>query len=172
MSTPPVLDDDALQRLGEQLGDSDALCGFLRRYLALLDQRIARLDRALKSADQSDWMDAVLSLKTSSAMAGALALADQAAELQHESASCPSWHAPAASAAFAGSVESLAGPAGGTSAGPASTRRAELMACLRRLAEETSRQLRIFLHQAGGNSRPGADLEEPPGTQRFGRSVR
>ena len=154
MSTAPVLDDDALHRLGEQLGDSAVLCGFLRRYLALLDQRIARLEHALEAADQEDWMDAALSLKTSSTMAGALALAEQSADLQQESAACPTWCAPASSAAHAGPVlgEPSAGTAGGASAGSAHTRRTELMAYLRRLAAETSRQLRVFIQQAGGTS--------------------
>lgn len=133
MPTTPVLDDDALHRLGEQLGSADVLCGFLRRYLALLDQRIARLEHALDCSDQEDWMDAVLSLKTSSAMAGAQALAQTAADLQQESVSCPSWCAPAQSSAR----------------GAGSTRRAEYMACLRRLAAETAGQLRHFLRQAG-----------------------
>jgi HPt (histidine-containing phosphotransfer) domain-containing protein len=134
MSTTHVLDDDALHRLGEQLGDPDVLCGFLRRYLSLLDARIARLEQALAAADQADWMDAVLSLKTSSAMAGARALAEQAAELEQQSAACPSWRAPVERA--------------GTGSGL--TRRAERIACLRRLAAETARQLRLFLQQLSG----------------------
>ncbi|ASK65515.1 hypothetical protein CFK39_06350 [Brachybacterium avium] len=153
MPTAPVLDDDVLHRLGEQLGSSDALCGFLRRYLALLEQRIARLERALDCADQDDWKDAVLSLKTSSVMAGAQALAEQAADLEQESAGCPSWLAPA------GAVEGQAlAPAPGKR-DPALTRRAERMACLRRLAAETARQLRAFLRRVGGA--PGTAIAAP-----------
>lgn len=141
MPTAPVLDDDALARLGEQLGDSDLLCEFLRDYLALLDQRIARLEHALTVADQTEWMDAVLSLKTSSTMAGARALAAQAADLQQESAACPSWCASVTPASAA--------------PGTAPTRRTERMACLRRLAAETARQLRTFLQQFSGSHRAG-----------------
>lgn len=157
MSTTQVLDDAALHRLGEQLGDSDILCGFLRRYLALLDARIARLERALRAEDQDDWMDAVLSLKTSSSLVGAQALAERAAELQQEFAACPSWCAPPESTAHATPAP---GASGASTAGPATTgseiaRRTERMACLRRLAAETARQLRVFLQQASGTSHPG-----------------
>jgi len=151
MATPPVLDGDALHRLGEQLGSSDVLCGFLRHYLALLDQRIARLERALTCSDQDDWLDAVLSLKTSSAMAGAQALAEQAADLQQESARCPSWQGPAVC------VEGRSLAAAAAARGAVLTRRAERMACLRRLAAETARQLRIFLHTMGAASRAATD---------------
>lgn len=138
MSTAPVLDGAALRRLGEQLGDSDLLCGFLRRYLLLLDRRIDRLEHAHSCADQEDWVDAVLSLKTASVMAGARALAEQADVLQRESAACPSWAAPIASSAPA----------------PAAVRRLEHMACLRRLASATARQLDDFVQQLGEASRP------------------
>lgn len=125
MTTAPVLDTDALGRLGEQLGDTAVLCGFIRRYEAMLDQRVARLQRALTARDHEDWMDAVLSLKTSSAMAGAEALSRLAADLQEAFACRPPtpvrW--------------------------PAMDRLAEIMECLRRLAAETARQLRVFLQQ-------------------------
>lgn len=48
----------------------------------MLDQRVDRLHHALNTQDHDDWMDAVLSLKTSSAMAGAAALSEMATELQ------------------------------------------------------------------------------------------
>lgn len=125
MTTAPVLDADALGRLGEQLGDTDMLCRFIRRYEAMLDQRVERLQRALAARDHEDWMDAVLSLKTSSALAGAEALSTLAAQLQEDFASRPPlpvrW--------------------------PAMEHLAEIMECLRRLAAETARQLRIFLQQ-------------------------
>lgn len=124
MTTAPVLDAEALRRLGDELGDADVLCGFLRRYVAMLDQRVERLERALAAQDHEDWMDAVLSLKTSSALAGARALADLAAGLQAEaehrrSASWMHWSATEC--------------------------RAESMRILRGLAAETARQLRLFL---------------------------
>lgn len=133
MTTAHVLDDAALARLGEQLGDPDVLRRFLGRYLAMLEGRIDRLEQALAAADQDDWMDAVLSLKTSSSMAGAQALADQAAALQQRDAACPSWRAP---------VERPV-PGGDR------TRRAAVIACLRALAAETAQQLRDFLRRLG-----------------------
>lgn len=138
MSTAPVLDYGALHRLGEQLEDPDVLCRFLRRYLSMLEVRIARLDEALAHADQSAWMDAVLSLKTSSSMVGATALAERAASLQRESATCPSWCARSDAEA----------PGAGL------TRRAATVSCLRRLAAETAAQLRVFLHRAVGAPPP------------------
>ena len=123
MTAPPVLDTRALDRLGEQLGDADALCGFLRRYLAMLDERIARLERALRTEDHEGWMDAVLSLKTSSALAGAQALALEAAALQEGSRG----HSSVTCTAITCGVEALS--------------------ALRRLAAETSRQLRAFVQQ-------------------------
>lgn len=127
MTTAPVLDTDALGRLGEQLGDTAVLCGFIRCYEAMLDQRVARLQRALTARDHEDWMDAVLSLKTSSAMAGAEALSGLAADLQ-EAFACR----PPTPVRWPG-LELLT----------------EIMECLRQLAAETARQLRLFLQQLG-----------------------
>lgn len=128
MTAAPVLDTDALDRLGEQLGDVDVLCGFIRRYVALLDQRIERLERALSARDHEDWMDAVLSLKTSSALAGAQALSVLAAGLQEgaEHPRSPSWGRWCAAGC-----------------------RADVMEILRGVAAETAHQLRAFLQQFG-----------------------
>lgn len=154
MPRATVLDDDALHRLGEQLGDSDVLCRFLRHFLALLDQRIARLGHAMAAPDQDAWMDAVLSLKSSSAMAGAQALAEQAAVLQQECVSrlpCCAPPEPTAHAAVAPGGTS-AGTTCAATTGCAITRRTEYMASLNRVASETARQLRIFLERAGAAS--------------------
>lgn len=124
MTTAPVLDTDALRRLSDELGDVDMLCGFIRRYVAMLDQRIERLERALAAQDHEGWMDAVLSLKTSSTLAGAQALADLAAGLQEDAE-----HRPAASWARWSAAEC----------------RAEGMKILRGLAAETAHQLLVFL---------------------------
>lgn len=128
MTTAPVLDTDALRRLGEQLGDADILCGFIRRYVTMLDQRIERLERALSVQDHEGWMDAVLSLKTSSALAGAKGLAVLAARLQED---CE--HNRSASPVHRSAVDC----------------RAEDMKILRGVAAQTARQLRIFLQQFG-----------------------
>lgn len=115
------------------------LCRFLRRYLALLEARVARLEEALAVADQAAWMDAVLSLKTSSSMVGAAALAERAAALQQESAACPSWCTR---------VDPEASESG-------TTRRAVTVSRLRRLAAETAGQLRVFLQRAAAAPPPG-----------------
>lgn len=86
MTHPPVLDTDVLRRLSEQLGDDDVLRCFLRRYLSLLDRRITRLERALCEEDAAGWTDALLSLRTSSELAGARALAEQASALEEDPA--------------------------------------------------------------------------------------
>jgi HPt (histidine-containing phosphotransfer) domain-containing protein len=123
MTTAPVLDTDALDRLAEQLGDPELLCGFIRRYESMLGQRVDRLLHALNTQDHDDWMDAVLSLKTSSAMAGAAALSRLAAELQDQLAKRPP--APVR--------------------WPAKDCLEKILAKLRQLAAETARQLRAFL---------------------------
>jgi HPt (histidine-containing phosphotransfer) domain-containing protein len=98
----------------------------------MLDQRVERLHHALNTQDHDDWMDAVLSLKTSSAMAGAAALSELAAELQDRLADRPPdpirWP-------MADCLESV-------------------MTRLRRLAGETARQLRLFLDRLPGTTRP------------------
>lgn len=127
MTTAPVLDTDALRRLGDELGDADILCEFIRRYVAMLDGRIDRLECALAAQDHEDWTDAVLSLKTSSALAGAQALADLTAGLQEDaehsaSASWARWSAAGC--------------------------RAEGMTALRGVAAETAGQLLIYLRRS------------------------
>lgn len=85
-----LLDPDALRRLSEQLGDEAVLCRFLRRYRSLLAGRIARLEQALHEEDAEDWNDALLSLRTSSELAGARALAERTSDLAEDPAPCPS----------------------------------------------------------------------------------
>lgn len=132
MTTAPVLDTDALGRLGEHLGDTQMLCGFIRRYESLLDRRVDRLQRALDTQDQDDWMDAVLSLKSSSAMAGATALFQLVSELQDYVAQRPPaplrW--------------------------PVDECRRTVITRLRHAARETARQLELFLEQITVQPRP------------------
>jgi HPt (histidine-containing phosphotransfer) domain-containing protein len=134
MSAAPVLDTEALARLEEQLGDADVLCRFLRRYVDMLDQRLERLDHALRAEDRAAWMDAALSLKASSSMACAQALAEHTAALQDDIAPCPAATAPEPSALH---------------------RRRQEMAWLRELAGETAGQLQGFLRQV---SRPASPV--------------
>jgi HPt (histidine-containing phosphotransfer) domain-containing protein len=134
MSTAPVLDLDALRLMGEELGDPSILCGFLRRYVTLLDGRVDRLERALVVRDREGWFDAALSLKASSAMAGAQALAERIADLQ----------------------EDLAPERGSAPCRPGLACPAVAVACLRELATETARQVQGFLQTTGATAiRPG-----------------
>lgn len=120
-----LLDPDALRRLSEQLGDEAVLCRFLRRYRSLLARRIARLEQALHEEDAEDWNDALLSLRTSSELAGARALAERTSDLEQDPAPCPS--APLR---------------------PVGDRRALRLARLREEARATCVQLEGFLRQA------------------------
>lgn len=122
MTIAPVLDTDALGRLADQLGDPEILCGFIRRYESMLGQRVDRLHHALTAQDHEDWMDAILSLKTSSAMVGAAALSQLTADLQGNLA-----HRPPAPVCW-----------------PTHDRLEKLIAQLRALATETAHQLRAF----------------------------
>src|SRR5699024_9861481 len=90
-------------------------------------QRIERLEHAVSAQDHDSWMDAVLSLKTSSALAGAQALSTLAARLQEGTGhpGSPSWRRWCAAGC------------------------SEVLGTLRELAEETARQLRLFLQQFG-----------------------
>lgn len=90
MNDASLLDTAALRRLSEQLGDDAVLYRFLQRYRSLLARRIARLEHALQEQDAAGWDDALLSLRTSSELAGARALAERASALEEEPAPCPS----------------------------------------------------------------------------------
>lgn len=90
MNDASLLDTAALRRLSEQLGDDAVLCRFLQRYRSLLARRIARLEDALQEQDAAAWDDALLSLRTSSELAGARALAERTSDLAEDPAPCPS----------------------------------------------------------------------------------
>ncbi|NLE96738.1 MAG: Hpt domain-containing protein [Propionibacterium sp.] len=119
MTIAPVLDATELAELGEQLGDLDALHRFVDRYATMLDQRVERLDHALDAQDLDDWQDAALSLRTSSAMAGATALSQLIREAESYLVANPHWPRP--------DVQK------------------EFMTGLRQLAAATERELRSFL---------------------------
>lgn len=137
MTNEPVLDTDVLGRLEEQLGDPDILCEFIRGYESTLDQRVERLRHALRTQDHDDWMDAVLSLKTSSAMVGATALSRLAAELQ----------------------DNLTAPPTAPVCWPLQGRVDEIMETLRHLAAETAGQLRYFVADIVRQDQPGSRPE-------------
>ena len=77
------MDPAALQDLGAQLENPAVAKGFARDYARMWDQRYRSLASALERGDLAGSMDAVLSLKTSSAMVGGLRLAQLAGELEN-----------------------------------------------------------------------------------------
>ncbi|MFF2031783.1 Hpt domain-containing protein [Arthrobacter sp. NPDC058192] len=78
----PLVDPAALQELGDQLENPALAKGFARDYAKMWDQRYSALASALERRDLPGSLDAVLSLKTSSAMVGGLRLAKLAGELE------------------------------------------------------------------------------------------
>ena len=81
--TDAVVDHTVLTELQAELGGDPAIIhAFVRNYVALLPWRVSRLHRALDNLDIEDAMDAVLSLKTSSHMVGAVCMNRLATELE------------------------------------------------------------------------------------------
>ncbi|MBT2549664.1 Hpt domain-containing protein [Arthrobacter sp. ISL-65] len=76
-----VLDPNPLLCLVEDAG-AEVAEGFFRTYLQMLPVRTAKLTRALLGGNQEAALDAVLSLKSTSRMAGAVRLARLCAELE------------------------------------------------------------------------------------------
>jgi hypothetical protein len=66
----PLLDEAALEELGEQLGGPDMARNFARDYAALWGQRQRRLTVSVVHADLAAALDAAVSLKVTSAMVG------------------------------------------------------------------------------------------------------
>ncbi|WP_426302403.1 Hpt domain-containing protein [Arthrobacter sp. R-11] len=78
-----LVDPAVLNELRVELGgDHGAVGELVRNYVKLLPARIDRLQRAVDALDKEEGLDAVLSLKTSSAMVGARCLSLLAAELE------------------------------------------------------------------------------------------
>lgn len=84
MTTLVVLDRDALDRLGEDLGDRRLALGFAHRYCAMLTARVERILLALLRRDLVAAMDTVLSLKVSSTTVGTSELARLASDLEQD----------------------------------------------------------------------------------------
>ena len=78
----PLVDPAALQDLGIQLESPSVAKGFARDYAKMWDQRYNCLSSALDRRDEAGSLEAVLSLKTSSAMVGGVQLARLAGELE------------------------------------------------------------------------------------------
>lgn len=81
-TAPPLVDPTALQELGSQLESPAVAKGFARDYTNMWDRRYQSLASSLGSGDEAAALDAVLSLKTSSAMVGGVRLAGLARELE------------------------------------------------------------------------------------------
>jgi hypothetical protein len=77
-----VIDPAVLEELAEQLQSLDIAHRFARDYAALWEQRQRRLTSAVEGQDHAAALDAVISLKISSAMVGGRHLAVLAGQLQ------------------------------------------------------------------------------------------
>lgn len=81
--TDSLVDPTVLTELQAELGgDRSIVTRFVRNYIDLLPWRVGRLHHALNNLDIEDAMDAVLSLKTSSHMVGAICMRRLATELE------------------------------------------------------------------------------------------
>lgn len=81
--TDSLVDRSVLTELRADVGGDQAIVNaFVRNYVAMLPWRVARLHHALDNLDLDEALDAVLSLKTSSHMVGAICLRRLAAELE------------------------------------------------------------------------------------------
>jgi hypothetical protein len=78
----PLVDPATLQELGAQLDNPVVAAGFARDYAKMWDHRYRSLAAALDRGDAAGSLDAVLSLKISSAMVGGLRLAHLAGQLE------------------------------------------------------------------------------------------
>ncbi|BCW43858.1 hypothetical protein StoSoilB5_10420 [Arthrobacter sp. StoSoilB5] len=81
--TDSLVDPTVLTELQAELGGDQSIVNrFVRSYIDLLPWRVGRLHHALNNLDMEDAMDAVLSLKTSSEMVGAICMRRLATELE------------------------------------------------------------------------------------------
>lgn len=95
----PVLDPMPLMILADDAGDT-AAHRFIEEYLDLLPSRVSRVVRGMTDADLSAFLDAVVSLKVTSAMAGARRMERYCRQL--EDAGLADRALPDAAAVFAG----------------------------------------------------------------------
>lgn len=78
----PLVDPAALQDLGAGLDDAAVARDFARDYVKMWDSRYQSLAAALERGDEEASLDAVLSLKISSAMVGGIRLSRLAREIE------------------------------------------------------------------------------------------
>ncbi|MBP2265044.1 MULTISPECIES: Hpt domain-containing protein [Micrococcaceae] len=69
---PSEWDLSRIQSLADELGNPQPALRFLAKYLSMLPQRVERIVHALDDRDAAETTTALLSLKISSAMVGAL----------------------------------------------------------------------------------------------------
>jgi HPt (histidine-containing phosphotransfer) domain-containing protein len=79
---PPLVARDILEVLFEELADSGLYRRYVDQYVAMWPGRYRRLVSALGGEDHEVLMDAVLSVKTSAGMLGALQLEQLALEME------------------------------------------------------------------------------------------
>lgn len=78
----PLVDAAVLEELDDELAGSGLAQRFARDYAAMWDQRCSRLAAAVAGQDSESALDAVISLKISSAMVGGVRLAKLAELLE------------------------------------------------------------------------------------------
>ncbi|WP_426004774.1 Hpt domain-containing protein [Paenarthrobacter sp. NyZ202] len=78
----PVFEDRRLQHLADELGDAQPVLRLCSMYLSMLPGRISNICSGLDEGDEEATMTAVLSLKVSSAMVGAVETEHQCRELE------------------------------------------------------------------------------------------
>lgn len=76
----PLVDPAVLLDLEEQLGDASLARSFAEDFLVATSVRVGRLDAAVSSQDPEDAMDAILGVRATSMMVGAVRLAHLATE--------------------------------------------------------------------------------------------
>lgn len=80
--TVPLVDPVVLQDLEDELGQPELVTNFAKDYVGLWETRERRLIASLANQDRAAALDAVISLKVSSTMVGALRLAGLAQALE------------------------------------------------------------------------------------------
>lgn len=78
----PLVDSGILEDLEDELNGSELALRFARDYAAMWDQRYSRLALAVENQDRTSALDAIISLRITSAMVGGLRLARLAEMLE------------------------------------------------------------------------------------------
>jgi hypothetical protein len=78
----PLVDARILEDLEEELNGAELALRFARDYAAMWDQRYSRLALAVENQDRASALDAIISLRITSAMVGGLRLARLAEMLE------------------------------------------------------------------------------------------